>query len=305
MPELPVIQVSAADCDVYSVRQPLGFRFARAWNRWGCRGRGAVPRWIGRNCGRRWKLLCRTASGTSLAVAPGSLDVYLTILRDGSWEPWILQAVLATLRPDDVLYDIGANVGFISLETAAAMPIEIHAFEPQPDLAAAIAVSARLNRFDRLHVYATAVGDREGTIPLCLPGHSLHASIRSATPGERTIDVPLLTIDSLVASGQLPAPAMIKIDVEGAEFQVLRGARQTLQSHQPVLLFEVNDNAARFGYQKDQLLTWITDQADYRFLQVSPSDLLAAPRERADEIADQYPADKRPSMLCMDCSKGG
>ena len=297
MTDLPMIDVAADQCQGYSMRQPLGFRIARTWNRWGWRGRRAVTRWIGRTWGRYWKLQCHTTNGTALAVAPGSLDVYLTILRDGAWEPWILEAVLAALRPGDVFFDIGANVGYISLETAAAMPVEVHAFEPQPDLARAIAISARLNRFDRMHVYATAVGDREGTIPLCLPGHSLHASIRSATPGERTIDVPMLTIDSLVASGHLPPPAVIKIDVEGAEFQVLRGAHQTLRTHQPVLLFEVNDNAARFGYQRDQLLTWITERANYRFLRVSPGDVLAAPSDRTHEIAGRFPIDKRPSSL--------
>ena len=131
------------------------------------------------------------------------------------------------------------------------------------------------------------MGDREGTIPLCLPGQSLHASIRSATPGERAIDVPMLTIYSLLASGRLPPPAVIKIDVDGAEFRVLRGVHQTLRTHRPVLLFAVNDNAARFGYQRDQVLTWITEQADYRFLRVSPGDALAAPTDRANQIADQ------------------
>lgn len=297
MSSVSAIELTPQDVRDYTASRPLAFRIARLWNRWSWRGKGAVPRWIGRTWGQRWKILCQTASGVPLAVEPTSLDVYLSILRDGAWEPWIVRAALAALRPGDVFYDIGANVGCIALEIAAAASVEVHAFEPQPRLAHAVAVSAKLAQLARVHVYAAAVGDHEGTIPLCLPGHSVHASIRTATRGERTILVPVLTIDGLVARGQLPPPSVIKVDVEGAEFQVLRGAQQTLQIHRPILLFEVNDNATRFGYQKDELLKWISEQADYRFLQISPSDIMATPADRAEEIAGRYRASERPAAL--------
>jgi FkbM family methyltransferase len=268
---------------------PSLMRLARLWNRFAPRGKGALPRWIGRTFGRSWRTICTTDSGVKLAVEPTSLDVYLSILRHGSWEPWIARALLSVLRSGGILVDVGANVGCISLEIAAARDVRVYAFEPQGRLARAIAVSAWLSQLENVHLFSFAVGDREGTATLYLPAHSVHASLVASRRRQKSVHVSKVSIDAMVSRGAIPPPNVMKIDVEGAELQVLQGSQTTIRNHLPALLVEANANAAKFGCTKDDVLQWISDQGDYGFWQVAPSDVLAVPNRLASELDLTYP----------------
>ena len=63
---------------------------------------------------------------------------------------------------------------------------------------------------------------------------------------ERVIDVPCVTIDDLVSAGRAPPPTVVKIDVEGAELDVLAGMRETIAAHQPAIICELHDTHAAF-----------------------------------------------------------
>src|SRR2546421_735316 len=107
VPLLAPVCISDAEFGQWAERSPMLLRFARFWATYGPRGKGYVPRMIGRLFGRHWKTVVRTQDGELLAVDTLNLDIYTTILRDGAWEPWILNACLAALRPSQVFYDIG------------------------------------------------------------------------------------------------------------------------------------------------------------------------------------------------------
>jgi FkbM family methyltransferase len=265
-------------------------RLATLWNRQSPRGKGAIPRWIGRNLGKNWKIFIRTDSGCRLAVDPANLDLFVTIQNEGAWEPWVRKACITAMRDGDVMFDVGANAGTICNEVGLACPgVTIKAFEPQADLARLVCVSAALNQLDCIDVFPVAVGDHCGTIQLHKPAHSLHASTSaSGESGEQVVDCPLISLDAMVSSGQLPVPNLIKIDVEGGELNVLRGAMWLIEKYQPVIIFEANDNCERFGYTRDDLFRLIADKGPYRFFKVAPGDTLAAPASRASEFESNY-----------------
>lgn len=266
------------DLSQWNSARPLAFQVARAWCRYAPRGKGAVPRWIGRQFGRSWKTTIRTDSGCILAVDPPNLDLYVSIEKEGAWEPWIRRACIAATRPGDVFYDVGANAGTISNEVGLARPgATIKAFEPQVQLAELVAVSAALNHLTNIEVFPVAVGDHSGSVRLFKPAHALHASIK-AVGTESSIDCPLISLDDALDAGLLPVPNVIKIDVEGGELGVLRGARKLLAQHKPIVLFEVNDNSQRFGYGRTDLIALIRQAgSDYRFLKIAPGDVMAVP----------------------------
>ncbi|MBB3206293.1 FkbM family methyltransferase [Rhodopirellula rubra] len=275
----------------WSTSRPFFARIAQRLNRWLPRGKGAVPRWIGRCFGKDWKFFIQTDSGCHLAVDPGNLDLFVTIQNEGAWEPWVRQACILAVGQSDVFLDVGANAGTISNEVGRARSnARIYSFEPQPDMARLVALSATKNGLSNITVFEAAVGDHCGTVILHKPAHTLHASTKSVSTGhEERIECPLITIDAMVASGQLPPPDVVKIDVEGGELDVLKGAEQTLQENMPIVIFEANENCERYGYTRSELIRTLRNAGDYQFFQIAPGDVMAIPTVKAAAYRENYP----------------
>lgn len=284
-----VTELIATDAEVAEwASSPPSWQFglAKLWSQFAPRGKGWFPRFIGQGVGRGARDVIRTACGARLAIDPRSLDVYCSIARTGGWwEREVTEALLRFVRPGHVVYDIGANVGFMSTAVAARFGgegVRVYAFEPQPSLARAIAVTAKLNGFAGLHIYPLMLGKASGRGTLFLPAHSIHASAVSRETGAQEISCPVTTLDDLVAAGMLPPPDVIKIDVEGSEWDVFQGARQTLAATRPVIVFESDVNATRFSYSRRQLCDLLREAGPYRFYSID-GDRLTSADERMDD----------------------
>jgi FkbM family methyltransferase len=213
----------------------------------------------------------RTEFGAVMAVCPGSLDTYCFIAaQGGAYDRGVLGACQKLLRRGETAIDIGANVGLVSLELCARFggSVRVVSFEPQPHLAKHLAVSAKLNDFD-IRVFACLVGDQDGEQALFVPAHSIHASVISRTRRAKRMVRPVTRLDGLVSGGMIDPPAMIKIDVEGAEMAVLNGARGLLRDHQPSLVFEADENMLRFGNSRRDLFAELRRHAAYRMFAVA------------------------------------
>ncbi|WP_245319206.1 FkbM family methyltransferase [Mesorhizobium temperatum] len=156
----------------------------------------------------------------------------------GAYEPPIQQLLT-------YVYDIdcGARVG------AAG---RVYAFEPVPQSAAAIEQSARPNRFDTICVFAEAAGPVSGHDELLLARHIGGAALSTAAaPPDMTgrISVVVNTIDDAIRIRGLRGPSFVKIEVEGAEMDVLQGMSETLSAHRPQVIYELDD-ARREGLQR-------------------------------------------------------
>jgi FkbM family methyltransferase len=253
------------------------------------RGKGWLPRQIGRRLGGRMKLLIPTRSGAKLAVDSRNLDVYTSILNAGGvWDAHVIDACCRLLRKGAVFYDIGANAGCVSLEVAMRLEdqVRIYAFEPQPRLSHNIALSAALNGLKNLHVFGTMLGREPGAADLFIPGHCIHASAVPRAPRARRLHCPVTTIDALVGAAAICPPDVIKIDVEGGEMDVFRGAAETIRRHRPHIIFECDVNASRFGYTRHELCQYLADLGDYGFQRVTTSGF--APIDSAGDGDDTF-----------------
>jgi FkbM family methyltransferase len=143
--------------------------------------------------------------------------------------------------------------------------VTVIAFEPQPALARAVARSAQLNGLTNVSVFEVLVGAREGEADLFLTSHSLHASMVPRERGARRLPRSVATIDGMVRSGRIPPPDVMKLDVEGAEVEVLSGAMETISARRPSLIFEANENMARFGHTVRDLVELVGSAAPYDF----------------------------------------
>lgn len=173
---------------------------------------------------------------------------HLGSIAYGWLETSVQEALVRHLGTGAVLYDIGANVGFFSLLGARLVGPRghVYAFEPVPESAQVLHHHAALNRIDNVTVLEKAAGASAGRARLQLVDDRSWSKLEGygEHPGtERVLDVELVAIDDL----ELPAPTVVKIDVEGAELSVLEGMKSTLERHRPAVICEVHGTHAQFA----------------------------------------------------------
>jgi FkbM family methyltransferase len=212
------------------------------------------------------------AAGLSLAF-PRKLD---RTMVDGTYEFPMQQAIAANLLPGDVFYDIGANIGFFSLIAARLVgPTgHVYAFEPVESNAAAIVRSGRRNDFATIKVFVQAIGSRTGTADLLTARHIGGAVLASVgEPPDRVgcVRVEVLTMDEAIARHGLRPPSLLKIDVEGAELEVLHGMVETLSNYRPKLLYEIDDASMDGLVEKREAIAKVLTAARYRLAPVPAS----------------------------------
>jgi FkbM family methyltransferase len=242
------------------------------------RGKGWSSRLIGRRFGRGMKTTIRLPDGALLAVDPSNLEIYTALaVKGGSYDPHVLEACAAVMKPGDIFFDIGANAGVVSIGAASRFKdeVSVFAFEPQPSLARSIAVSAAMNGFRRVQVMRIMLGRENDEAELFLTSHAVHASAIPREAHATRLPCQVRTVDSLVQGGILPPPQVIKIDVEGGELDAFRGAEQTLRRHTPWLMFEADENMERFGYDRRVLMDYLKDVGGYSFVSVGPRGFLS------------------------------
>ncbi len=168
-------------------------------------------------------------------------------------EPGVEDTFLALLHPGDVVYDIGANIGWYSLLAARVVgPAgKIIAFEPRVLNAATVQENAAINRLANVTVIPAAVTDQDGWATFLDQGSlqgrlgkddtEAQARRRASKRSKHSYSVvPVLTLDSWIAEADQKPPSVVKIDVEGAEVGVVRGMTETLRSARPTLIIELH-----------------------------------------------------------------
>lgn len=156
----------------------------------------------------------------------------------------------ALIRPGDVVYDIGANIGyytrFIARDLGAS---RIVCFEPMTENADLLEQNIKLGKHENIaRVFRLALSDHDGQELLqvddVMGGTAVLDQVSGGKPSEarehlglgpKTQSIRVARLDDLVKQENLPPPGMIKIDTEGAEALVLGGAMETLKAHRPRL----------------------------------------------------------------------
>jgi FkbM family methyltransferase len=219
---------------------------------------------------------------TGIRVAVRGLRDANWIAGAKHWEPEIQSAftlVLDFLKPS-VFWDVGANIGYYSWLVRQHPSVrQIVMFEPDPTNFALITDTMRKNAIHNCRPMNIALSDRCGSMTFLLDRasgqtgsleatehrnnkHSLHYAYRMT----ETITCATATIDSLIADG-LPAPDLVKIDVEGAEHLVLAGAASCLSRKAPILIVETS---------KPDVIRRVRD-AGYRVFRVDSGNVLFIP----------------------------
>jgi FkbM family methyltransferase len=145
------------------------------------------------------------------------------------------------VRPNDTVCDIGANKGsFVFWLARWCRNGRVVAFEPQPQFAALLDRLRRSLALDNVTIEQKAVFSAPGQADLFVPkGHSPGASLVSKTAGAtdfETIPVPMVRLDDYFDHAE--RISFMKVDVEGAELEVFKGAERILREQAPLIIFE-------------------------------------------------------------------
>lgn len=161
------------------------------------------------------------------------------------------------VKPGEVVIDIGANVGFFTTRFARWVSGGGFVIAVEPEATNFRQLLRNLDRSGTAAVVRTVQGvaaEHPGTLKLAInPIHP--GDHRIASEG---VDVPAFTIDDLVRKEPSARVCLMKIDVQGAEERVLRGARETIRRDHPAILVEMDDDELRkMGSSAERVVTWL------------------------------------------------
>ena len=166
----------------------------------------------------------------------------------GTYEIDFATRLAASVTPGVVAYDIGSWHGFFAGVMAAQGASHVHVFEPLPVNAERIQRLITLNPEKLITLHAVAVGDQESEMDLLIMPETSMAKLEASTfqvdsTSATRVRVKVRSIDAMISAGEIAPPSLMKIDVEGAEVMVLRGALETIRRHQPVIFAEVHSSS--------------------------------------------------------------
>jgi FkbM family methyltransferase len=167
----------------------------------------------------------------------------------GVWEPWLQQFIVDHLPPGGTFFDVGANVGLASLSIATRTrgTVQIHAFEPSPENVRAFRHNLSLNSEEAgsVRLSEAAVGSTANELALRFGAESGHHHMVKDARADDVI-VPVLSLCDYARDQSIDSIDCMKIDVEGWELEVLRGADELINSHAiRALVCEVEESHLR------------------------------------------------------------
>jgi FkbM family methyltransferase len=177
----------------------------------------------------------------------------------GSYEYEKQRLFQRVLKPGDVVFDLGANVGFYTLLASQLVGPAgtVCSFEPLPKNLRYLRKHLELNRVGNVQVLDTAVGNQNGTVYFQVHSDPSMGMISDQMTAS-SIEVDCIMLDDAIINEKLRAPNVLKIDIEGAEHEALEGAQHTLREFHPTIFLathgaDVHARCCRmlrsFGYE--------------------------------------------------------
>ena len=167
----------------------------------------------------------------------------------GCYEIETIEVMKNVLKPGDVFIDIGANIGYLSTIGAGFVGKsgQVHSFEPVPQYFQRLEKMAMMNPDYRIEVNQCALGEEQGIANIDVTNlqnigwNTMVPGFMSNETRKETLEVPVYRLDSYIKERVIKTISLIKIDVEGFEFSVLKGLGNYFEnnSHRPVIICEI------------------------------------------------------------------
>jgi FkbM family methyltransferase len=194
----------------------------------------------------------------------------------GSYEIGKRALFVRSIPVGAVVYDLGANVGYYTLLAAmlAGAQGKVFAFEPLPRNLEYLRRHLALNRIENAVVIDAAVADQSGTVRF----EAAASTSKGRIGAQGGLEVRAIALDDWIEQGKIPPPAVLKIDIEGAELQALQGARKLLAHLHPTIFLSTHSGKVH----KDCLA--FLETLGYRVVSID-----GRPMERSRDVLATFP----------------
>lgn len=224
--------------------------------------------------------------------------VELSLHETGTYEKGILLYLRSILKKGDCFVDVGANIGLMSIFTAECVGDEgkVLAFEAHPNTSELLMQNIQLNSLSNIEVKQYALGSIEGKTNIYdnWQVNRGGASLVVKTKDSVAYEIEVKKLDTVFPEGI--TPKAIKIDVEGFELEVLKGAAETIRKHKPVLIVELSENRSNAHDSSAELISFIKSLGSYRIYK------LKGGKERKSklvEIASNAQLPQHDNVICI------
>lgn len=196
---------------------------------------------------------------------------YYELIITGTIERGTIKFMKKFIHKDDCVFDVGANIGFFTLTMATANEnVKVYAFEPLPSTFYRLRQNVIFNyHLKNITINNIAVTDKKDKIKINqFSGlHHGYSSISQLNRNDFTsFDVSSISIDEFISENEINKIDLIKIDVEGAEELVLKGALYTISKFSPSIILEMNEETAfKNNFKSSDLLNYLLSLHDYKF----------------------------------------
>ena len=201
--------------------------------------------------------MIKALQGLQLEISSKDHPIVDSLREIGKWEPKTTKFIKDNLKKGQVFYDIGANVGYFSLLASKLVGGRgtVYAFEPSPENIKYLEKNIKINKISNVVVIPKAIMDVSGKIDLynnVVPGHT-----STIGTGEK-LSVEAVALDDL----KLRKPDFIKIDVEGAEMNVLKGMKKLLETDKELTIIVESFNQDAIEFLVDRGFKVITTERE-------------------------------------------
>lgn len=232
-----------------------------------------------------WALKYNLVNGQpDIYISPVSEKIGHTWSNGHIWEKHLIQKFYSLLPSNDffVVFDLGAQTGCFSLLAKFFPNSAWYSFEPIKEAADTLQENVQLNEIHNVFVQQAAVADFSGKITLRMPdmgnwGLSTIGSnvLRFDTMFEREINC--ITLDNFVEKNNIKKVHFMKLDTEGSELRILRGAQKMIMRDHPIMIMEYNEtNMKQCGVSKQDVDNFLMEMG-YEWKLISSEDILCVP----------------------------
>ena len=202
------------------------------------------------------EITVRLLNRHDMIINPADGVSYEIFMR-GCYEESTIAAMRSMLEPDMTFFDIGTHFGQYTLMAAAQVGPNgaVHSFEPGPIQYGFLSRNVALNHYKNVCLNNVALSDRAGEMDFVVPSLGSLGQSHLATAGESGHKVHVITLDGYCEENDIKKIDVMKVDVEGAEMQVFKGANNVLRDFPPTAIFyeTIDILNKNFGYTCDEM----------------------------------------------------